>query len=257
MEKIDGRKLHEHKLLEFRERAFKLMDYGVSNKKIAQELGVHEVTVSNWKRKGLKIEPKGRKVGEKKLLSRSMEQKIYHKLFDLSPFELDPSSAFWTKKLIIKMIKKKFRRDIPSSTLGDYLKSWNLNSDEVQKFKLKFIEDMGDKAYEGMKYKAKKDYVNILWIKVPHMPEKEKYTEHHHFIINNNTGLLMLDLYNSLDVVENFKNFLSKSTSSTKKRFFLIVDGLNESQYNEVHTYIQQAYKKQILRLIPVNLLIH
>ena len=106
MKKIDGRKLYEGKLLELREQAFRLMDDGISNKEIAERLGVHKVTVSRWKKKGLKIAPKGRKTGEKKLLNRSMEQKAWNKLFDLSPIEFDTSSVFWTKKSISKMIKK-------------------------------------------------------------------------------------------------------------------------------------------------------
>jgi len=255
MGKIDGRKLHEHELLELRERAFKLMDDGISNKEIGQKLGVHEVTVSNWKRKGLKIAPKGRKIGERKLLSSSMDQKICHKLFDLSPLELDSSSPFWTQKLISKMIKNKFRKDILSSTLGDYLKSWNLNSDEVKKFKLKFIEDVEDETYVEIKKEAKKLYANIWWIHIAQNSKKELGGNFDQFIINNNTGLLMLDLYKSSDLEENFKNFLSKSTSSTKKRFFLIVNGLTENQYDELNVYIEKKYKGQILEFIPANLL--
>ena len=231
MKKIDGRKLHEHKLLELREEAFRLMDDGISNKEIAQRLGVHEVTVSKWKSKGLKIAPRGRKTGEKKLLNRSMEQKVYGKLFDLSPIEFDTSSIFWTKKSISKMIKKKFRKNISQSTLGDYLKKWNLNSDNVQKFKSKFIEDIAQNS------------------------KKELGGNFEQFIINNNTGLLMLDLYKSSDLEANFKSFLLNSTSLTKKRFFLIVDGLTENQYDELSLYINTNYQNQILEFIPANLI--
>jgi len=57
----------------------------------------------------------------------------------------------------------------------------------------------------------------------------------------------MLDLYKGLDIYESFKNFISKSTSSTTKRFSFIVDGLTKKQYDELFTYIQQTYKRQIL----------
>ncbi|UCN00117.1 helix-turn-helix domain-containing protein [Sulfurimonas sp. SWIR-19] len=255
MKKIDGRKLHEHKLLELREQAFRLMDKGISNKEIAQNLGLHEVTISKWKKKGLKITPKGRKTGEKKLLDRSMEQKVYSNLFDLSPIEFDTSFIFWTKKLILKMIKKKFKKDIASSTLGDYLKRWSLNSDDVQKFKSKFIEDIENETYIEMKNKAKKSYANIWWVHICKNSMNERNGHFYQFIINNNTGLLMLDLYKSSDLKENFKNFLSKSTSSTKKRFFLIVNGLAENQYNELNLYISKNYQNQILEFIPANLI--
>jgi transposase len=255
MKKIDGRKLPEHKLLELREEAFRLMDDGISNKEIAQRLGVHEVTVSKWKSKGLKIAPKGRKTGEKKLLNRGMEQKVYDKLFDLSPIEFDTSSVFWTKKSISKMIKKKFRKDVPQSTLGDYLKKWNLNSDNVQKFKSKFIEDIENETYIEMKSEAKKLYANIWWIDISQNSKNELNGHFYQFIINNNTGLLILDLYKSLDLEKNFKNFLLKSTSSTKKRFFLIVNGLTENQYDELNLYINTNYQNQILEFIPANLI--
>lgn len=255
MAKMDGRKLPEHKLLELRERAFKLMDDGISNKEISQMLGVHEVTVSNWKRKGLKIAPRGRRGGEKKLFSRSMERKVYNQLFDSSPLGIDASSPFWTQKLITKMIKKKYRKDIPSSTLGDYLKSWNLNSDDVKRFKLKFIQDIEDETYVGIKQEAKRLYANIWWIDIAKCRKNEQEEIFYQFIINNNTGLLMLDLYKSSDLEGNFKNFLSKSTYSTKKRFFLIINGLTENQYNELNEYIEKTHKGQILEFIPANLI--
>jgi len=255
MKKIDGRKLPEHEQLELRKLAFRLMDERVSNKEIAQKLGVHEVTISNWKRKGLGIAAKGRKVGEKKLLTRSMEKKIYNKLFDLCPLEIDSSLAFWTKKSISKMIKKRFRRDIPSSTLGDYLKSWNINSDEVKKFKKKFIEDIDDEAYIGMKSEAKKSYINIWWIQVTHNINEDLGEKNCCFIINNNTGLLMLDLYKSSKIEDSFINFLSKSTATAKKRFFLVVNGLTENQHNELNQHIEKIYKNQILVFVSANLL--
>jgi len=120
MKKIDGRKLPKHKLLEFRAYAFQQMDTGVSNKEIAQEIGVHEVTVATCKKIGLKTSPKGRKNGEKKSLSKRQEQQIQNKLFDMSKGDI--AAPFWTKNLIIEMIKKELKQDIPSSTLGDYLK---------------------------------------------------------------------------------------------------------------------------------------
>ena len=155
MEKKDGRKLTVEQQLKIRKIAFDLLNEGFTNKEVANKLGVHEVTISKWKKKGLEIDSKGRKLGEQKSLNKNVEQKVYKELFNSKPFEINESLPFWTKDSILKMIKKKYRKDIPSSTLGDYLKRWKLNSDEVQKFKLKFIEDIGNETYENIKKKQK------------------------------------------------------------------------------------------------------
>lgn len=249
MEKKDGRKLTVEQQLKIRKIAFDLLNEGFTNKEVANKLGVHEVTISKWKKKGLEIDSKGRKLGEQKSLNKNIEQKIYKELFKSKPFETNESLPFWTKDSILKMIKKLYSRDIPSSTLGDYLKRWKLNSDEVQKFKLKFIEDIGNETYEIIKKNAERKYANILWIHI------EKFEEELCFIINNNTGLLILDLYNSSDLIQSFINFLLKSTKSTKKRFFLVINGLNDDQYDELNNYIQKNLNTQILMFISANLI--
>lgn len=248
MEKKDGRRLTAEQQLKIRKIAFNLLNEGFTNKEVADKLGVHEVTISKWKKKGLKIDSKGRKLGEQKSLNKSIEQKIYKELFNFKPFEIKESLPFWTKDSILKMIKKQYRKDIPSSTLGDYLKNWKLNSDEVQKFKLKFIKDIGNETYENIKKEAKRKYANILWIHI------EKLEEQLCFIINNNTGLLILDLYNSSDLIQSFINFLLKSIKSTKKRFFLVINGLNDDQFDELDNYIQNNLNTQILVFIPAIL---
>lgn len=255
MEKIDGRKLPEHKQLELRKLAFDLMSDRISNKEIAKKLGVHEVTVSKWKKKGLAIAPKGRKTGEKKVLSNNLEQKIYNNLYDFAPILVNSSIPFWTRKSILKMIKKKFRKDIPLSTLGDYLKEWNLNSDSVKKFKANFITKFGENIYNNIKTEAKNSHATIWWLQVTQnntpIGNKEESVGYYHFIVNNNTGLLMIKIFNSLDLIESFKEFLSKATQDSSK-LFLFVNGLTESQYDNLNMYIQKNHKNNILEFIPL-----
>ncbi|MCX6077479.1 MAG: helix-turn-helix domain-containing protein [Campylobacterales bacterium] len=255
MEKIDGRKLPEHEQLALRELALRLMDEGVSNKEIAKKLGIHEVTISNWKKKGLTLTPKGRKIGEQKILSKNLEQKIYNSLSDLAPIIVDSFVPFWTKKSILKMIKKKFRKDIPSSTLGDYLKNWNLNSDSVKKFKANFIAEISEDIYNNIKIEAKNSHATIWWLQVIQnsapIGNKEIANGYFHFIVNNNTGLLMICIYSSPDLIKNFKDFLLKATQESSK-LFLLVNGLTENQYDNLYQHIKENHKNNILEFIPL-----
>ena len=255
MEKIDGRKLPEHKQLELRELAFGLMDEGVSNKEIAQKLGIHEVTISNWKKKGLTLAPKGRKTGEQKILSKNFEQKIYNSLPDLAPIVVDSSVPFWTKKSILKMIKKTFRKDVSSSTLGDYLREWNLNSDSVKKFKANFITKISEDIYNNIKIEAKNSYATIWWLQVIQnstpIGNEGSANGYFHFIVNNNTGLLMISIYSSPDLIKNFEHFLLKATQESSK-LFLFVNGLTENQYSDLNQHIQENHKNNILEFMPL-----
>lgn len=251
MEKIDGRKLTTEQLLKIRKLAFELIRDGVSNKEIAEKFGVHEVTVSTWKKKGLRIDKKGRKVGHSKSLNKYYEKKVYDKLIDATPEEYGSTVPFWTKKSISNLIKKEFNKDIPSSTLGDYLKNWNLNSDEVNTLKAKFVEAIGSETYINIKNEAKASYANLWWIKVFIVLKENSNEYHYHFIINDNIGLLMIRIYKLPEMVDCFKDFLLSSTKSTQKRLFLIVDGLTEAQYDELNTYIEDNYRKKILEFIP------
>jgi enolase len=65
----------------------------------------------------------------------------------------------------------------------------------------------------------------------------------------------MFDFYKSPKIEDSFINFLSKSTASTKKRFFLVVNGLTEDQHDELNQHIEKTYKNQILVFVSANLL--
>lgn len=248
MENIDSRKLTAEQQLEKRKEAFDLLHKGLKNKEVAKELGVHEGTISRWKKRGLKIDTKGRKIGENKRLNKNIEQKILQELFNRKALVKNDPIPFWSKASILELIKKKYKKEIPPSTLGDYLKSWKLNSNEVQKSKSRFIKDIGDEIYKEIIDDAKRNNANIWWVHIKTIDEKLC------FIINDNKGTLILDLYNSKNIIESFKNFLFVAVNQNDK-MFLFINGLNNTQCDVLVDYINQNFNKQILEFIPINLI--
>jgi transposase len=250
MIKNDGRKLNAQQQLEMRKQAFELIRGGLTNREVAKQLGIHEVTVSVWKKKGLKISQKGLKKGQTKTINKINELDIYTLLCDSNPTQTDSCLPFWTKKSILKLIDTKYNKNIPSSTLGDYLKAWNLNSDSVIQFKTNFIKEINEETYENIKSTAKNRHAIIWWIQilkntVP-IGSQKSGNENYHFIINDNQGLLMICIYSSPDLIHNFHNFLLKTEQASKK-LFLIVNGVTGNQYNILNNYIKDNYENHIL----------
>ncbi len=131
MEKTDLRKLSDESREAFIRTAIRLLKKGNTQKEVAETLGCHPRTISNWwrsyKKEGLhSLKPKkrGRREGEKRKVTQDQEKSLTKMLMEKYPDQLKLPYALWTRKAVQELILLKYKIKMPIRTVGEYLKRW-------------------------------------------------------------------------------------------------------------------------------------
>ncbi len=281
-EKIDARKLDTKAQQEKRNIAMRLRDKGIKNQEVADIVGVHHCTISQWyskykqDKKLIVVAKRGRVKGACKKLSDEQEQKIIRLLIDKNPEQLQFKFALWTREAVRTLIKYEFDIDMPISTVGDYLAKWQFTSKKPIKRAYE-RKDSATKAwlevtYPEIKKEAKKNDADIWWadetacVSMPSnlkgyapIGSKIKPVLLHtakKFKVNmisaiTNTGKSMFALYDDSIATDNFIDFLEKVIRSNDKKVFMIVDNLRVHHAKLVKAWEEEHKDKIKLFYLP------
>ena len=280
--KTDARKLPTQAQQEKRNLAMKLRDKGIKNNEVAQLVGVHPATVSQWysrykkDKKEIVIKKRGRNKGDGKKLTQEEEQTIIHLLIDKNPKQLQFKFALWTREAVRQLIKNTFNKELPISTVGDYLKKWQFTSKKPIKRayerKDEKTKEWLDVEYPKIKKLAKADNADIWWadetscVSLPtnlkgYAPigSKIKPVLNHpakKFRINmisaiTNTGKSMFALYDESINVDRFIDFMQRVIDSSEKKVYLIVDNLRVHHAKLVKAWIEEHKEKIAIFYLP------
>lgn len=114
-----------------RQQAIHLRQQGKTFLEIAEFLGVHRNTVSQWWRLyeadghlGLSQEQRGRLLGEGRHLSAEQELELQDLILENFPHELEIDSALWTRRAVQELIQNHSGVTMPIRTVGSYLQRW-------------------------------------------------------------------------------------------------------------------------------------
>jgi len=128
---INLRELSSDELHAVRKQIVRLKKKGISGKEIESLTGVRESRASEiWTKykkfgeKGLKPHKRGRKRGEKTLLTPEQEQEICKTIIDKTPEQLKMSFALWTRRAVSDLVKRKYKINLSLRTVTNYLKRW-------------------------------------------------------------------------------------------------------------------------------------
>jgi transposase len=131
MEKMDLRSASTQEKEAIRKRAIRMHKQGWRNYEITEALGVNKNSVVNWIStynaqgiKGLKEKARGRKTGERRLLTIEQEKQVQKWIHDKMPDQLKLPFGLWTRKAVVQLIKDQFNVSIAIRTVGDYLNRW-------------------------------------------------------------------------------------------------------------------------------------
>lgn len=172
--KEDGRKLSKEQQVEARRRATLLVKKGWSERDIAEAVGVHPRTVQQWKQherehgtRALLCDERGRKPGEKRLMSAAQEKEVQKLITDKLPEQLKLPFALWTRKAVAQLLAKRFSLKLPVRTMGLYLKRWGFTPQKPLKRayeqRPKEVKEWLEQKYPQIAVQAKAEGAEIYW----------------------------------------------------------------------------------------------
>ena len=174
MEKIDARTHSPEVQYEIRKQVIRLRKQGLSNKTVAQGVGISVYHTSriwqSYQKGGSKaIEPgtRGRRHRQKRTLMEDQEREIQRLIIDKTPDQLKFPFALWTRKAVQELIKRRYTIDMPIRTVGMYLSRWGFTPQKpvkkAREQKPEVVEQWLKEEYPRIARQAKKEKAEILW----------------------------------------------------------------------------------------------
>ena len=114
-----------------------------------------------------KPKPRGRKVGEKRLLSPGRESEIKELIIDKNPNQLKFACFLWTANTVRELVKQRYGIELGKETMREYLLSWGMTSQRPAKRAIKQDEIMvkvfKKELYPTIKALAKRENAEVYY----------------------------------------------------------------------------------------------
>lgn len=174
MEKINLTSVNSETREIIKKQVVSMLKKGKKHTEIAETVGISKYAVdrisSMYKRKGtsyIKEKKRGRKFGEKRLLTPEQEKEIQRIIIDKCPNQLKLSFMLWTRAAVCQLIKDKYGITITLRNMSEYLKRWGMTCQRPTK-KAYFQDNVKlnkfmHETYPAIVEQAKKEDAEIYW----------------------------------------------------------------------------------------------
>lgn len=255
MNKPDGRLLPPTVQDYLRQQGVRLREQGKRFIDIAEYLGVHRNTVSQWWQQyqqdgesALYQQHRGRKLGEGRTLSAEEEIKVQRLMQKHFPDELKIDSALWTRRAVQELIAQECGVNMPIRTVGEYLRRWRYTPQKPLKRAYeqnpKAVKHWLEYEYPSIKQCTQEECGEIAWgdesglrsddqsgrgyAPVGQTPEihlSQKNRVRVNFIASlSNQGTVRFMLYTCKLTAKVFIMFLERLIRNAERKLFWIVD---------------------------------
>lgn len=174
MEKEDGRKLSAPELKERRKQVIRAYRRGLNKKQISRDIGLSYPAVCNIisrheQRGAESLTPgkKGRKLGEKRVLSQEQEYDIQRLICEKRPEQLKMEFALWSRPAVMELIERKCSIKLSVRAVGNYLQRWGFTPQKPIKRayeqKPEAVKQWLEEEYPAIEKRAKEESAEIHW----------------------------------------------------------------------------------------------
>ena len=258
------------------------MEKGRSDSGIAEIFNVSERHVRSVKKKyksgglsSIKPKTRGRRAGEKRILTSDQEKEIQQIIIDKTPDQLKFKECMWSRKNIAALIKERFNVEVKPSILGYYLERWGFSVQRPVKRAYKQDQKKIDKwlneEFSGITKRAQAENAEIFFGDETNIQNTTNYlrgyapkgktpvvrTEARKFKVNmlsavSKRGKLRFMLYKNNMNSDNLIDFMRRLISDSNKKVFLILDNLRVHHSMKVTEWVEKHKDKiELFYLLP------
>lgn len=279
--KTDGRQLSDETLAHLRKQVVQLHKKGIKILEIADIVGVSRNTVGIWLKKykaegakGLKAKQRGRKLGEKRTLTKEQEREVQKLIQDKTPDQLKMAFALWNRKAIKELIFRLYSIDMPIRTVGDYLKRWGFTPQRPLKRAYEQnpakVKNWLTEEYPTITKRAKLEGAEIHWGDETGMKNDSNYSRGYapagqtpvlrqnakRFSMSmissvTNQGKVRFMCYDGAMNAQIFITFLKRLIKDNDQKIFLIIDNLRVHHSKLVKEWLQDHEDQIELFYLP------
>lgn len=281
MEKIDARKHSPETQYEIRKQVIRLRQKGLSNRDVAQGVGISESHASTiWQRyqkegsQAIRIGRRGRKTGEKRSLTPAQEKEIRFLLIDKTPEQLKLAFALWTRDAVRLLIQACYGFEMPIRTVGAYLHRWGFTPQKPVKRAYEqnpqAVNQWLEQTYPALVSRAKEEKAVIHWgdetgiqtdayrvrgfapqgqTPVVRLPAKKNSVSMISAITNQ--GQVRFMLYRDGMTSELLIKFMGRLIKDTDRKVFLILDNLRSHHSKKVKRWLQDHQEEIAVFYLP------
>jgi transposase len=283
MENIEtnAKKLSPNEQYEIRKTIIRLLRKGIAPNEVADTVGVSRshvyATKKAYEEKGvaaIKPQQRGRKMGEKRLLTPAQEKEIREIIIDKTPEQMKLSFALWTRKAIVDLAKRLYKVDLPLRTVTNYLDRWGFTCQRPTT-KAYAQDDVKVKAFMVDEYpeiakRATVENAEIYWGDETGINNQEYYIrgfspkgvtpvmlkEAKHEKINmisaiTGRGTARFMIYEDAMTQQRFIEFMGRLVHDAQHKVFFIVDNLKVHHGKMVQAWLKNHKDKIEVFYLP------
>jgi transposase len=268
--KTDAKHASPREQYQIRKNIVRLLKSGKNGREIAKLLDVSEGHVSGVKKsyenggiEAIKPKTRGRRKGDKRILSLDQEREIQRIIVDKTPDQMRFKECMWTRNNIRSLILQKYKINMPLSSLGYYLARWGFSVQRPVKRAYKQDEEQVknwvEYEFPGISERAKAENAEIFFGDEMGIQNTSNYargyapigktpvvrTESKHIKINmlsavSNRGKLRFVLYKDNMNADKLIDFMRRLVKDSRKKVFLILDNLRVHHSKKVAAWLEK-----------------
>jgi transposase len=278
--KRDMRKMSKTEIVSLKKDIVRMKKNKRKHKQIMVDLNISNQTIdrvwSEYQSAGSVPTPKkrGRKKGEKTVLSPEQEREIKNIIKDKFPDQYKMPFMLWNRAAICALVKNLYGIEMPLRLVSDYMERWNFTCQRPIKRSNKQdnvkVENFKKVVYPAIKARCAAENGEIYWGDETGINNYENYSrgfapkgtppilkvEAKRERINmvsaiNNYGTVRFMLYDTKMTQQRFVEFLERLVSDAKRKVFFIVDNLKVHHGKIVAEWLEANKDKIEMFFIP------